>query len=128
MSIELSPDEDVLLVKYLQDRCNPEEKKRVKEWISKSDAHRDYFDELQYTWDKAGIAIKAFEGIDVQSGWEQVQNRIQSKKHKKNEKVLKIFAWSVAASVLFFVLIRLGFKRFRESNIGCRSKYADIFT
>jgi len=104
MAINLTPEEDILFIKYLQNRCASDEKLQVEKWIAKTEENKEYFDTLKKTWNATNTS-KDFEKIDLETGWTKIQNRIEDTQEKKSYTLKPFIKWAAAASILLLAYI-----------------------
>ncbi len=72
---------DELLIKYLADELNAEEKNFVENWIYASEENRRYFEELKHVWNLA-IVKQTLEKVNLDEEWNQFQENIAASEAK----------------------------------------------
>jgi transmembrane sensor len=81
---------DELLIKYLADDLNAEEKTFIENWIHASEQNRKYFEELKHVWQLAAVKQTLDQVLD-EMNMEEKWNRFQQNVAAKETKVRPIY-------------------------------------
>ncbi len=76
--IEITDD---LLVAYLLNEANPAVRIAVEQWITESEEHQNYFNELSKTWEFTNDQVNDFV-VDTNAAWEKVRPKLQLPENK----------------------------------------------
>lgn len=114
---------DELLVRYLADALNAEEKHAVEAWLNENEQNRKYFEEIKNAWQVAGLHGIS-EKINVNDEWIHFTNNVSTAENEQGAEVeipkrrgivfRLIVSGAVAASVLLIVMV--GLKFFHTDN------------
>ena len=69
---------DGLLVKYLLNEANRQEREMVEEWVALYSANRTYFENFKMIWDRS-IHVAAHSEVDEELAWIRFKDRVQER-------------------------------------------------
>lgn len=105
-------NKEILIGKYLSGNINPEEKKKLEDWLQQNSANQLEFDSAKKLWETSA-SLKVNPDADVEKAWEEfkllrdVQPRVEFKKNTKQTFWLKI-----AAAIMLFMVTAVALKFF----------------
>lgn len=97
-------DRVALIYRFLSGEASQSEKQELDEWIAKSEANREEFEDIKLLWENSPLPSDTEQD---ENGFEKIRQRIQQRSRRK-KRILSIFyvCIVVALIVLFFLLLR----------------------
>jgi len=96
---------DELLISYLLNEGNPENRRRVEDWVAADAGNRKYFDQFRLIWETSQQLVLP-EEMDEQAAWRRFQQRV-AKVEKKPRLVRQMsdgfFRFRAAASIILVI-------------------------
>lgn len=93
-----------LIYKVLSGEASLDEKKELDEWVTKSEANQEEFEDIKLLWDNSPLPSDTDQD---ETGFEKIRQRIQQRSRRKKQIRAVLYACIVITlAVLFFLLLR----------------------
>ena len=92
--------DDDMLVKFMLNEVNEEERLQVTNWIAQSEQNRKYFNHFELIWQNSKL-LAGTSAVDEDAAWLRFQNRVnQTEKQAVVIPIRRQFSWMKVAAVL----------------------------
>jgi ferric-dicitrate binding protein FerR (iron transport regulator) len=97
-----------LIVSYLDSTCSPEEREKVKNWISAKAENRKYFDEQKLIWEHSRKDYRDYRP-DAEKSWDRITRSISGEQGIKEKTLVRSIGriWRIAATIV--LLLGIGY-------------------
>lgn len=92
-----------LIYKVLSGEANPSEQKELEDWIAKSEANREEFEDIKLLWENSIMAGDYPQEDD--NGFEKIKQRMHNRLKKKRRLRYALYTIILAMVVVLFVLL-----------------------
>ncbi|MFZ5972830.1 MAG: DUF4974 domain-containing protein [Bacteroidota bacterium] len=94
-----------LIYRVLSGEASPDEKKELDEWVTKSEANQEEFEDIKLLWENSPLPSDTEQD---EAGFEKIRQRIQQRSRRKKQIRSILYACIVITlAVLLFLLFRL---------------------
>lgn len=119
-------DIDDLIISFLSDELNSEDRKKLMEWINESDMHRDYFLQRQEVWFSA-LSKEENARYNPETAFHLFQQKVAAFQLKQEKALIHPYSWMwvrYAAAVVLVGLIT--YFSYRQGEENLREALTDI--
>lgn len=92
-----------LIYKVLSGEANPSEQKELEDWIGKSEANREEFEDIKLLWENSSMTND--QSDDEDSGFEKIKQRMQHRLKVKRRLRYALYTILLAIVAVLFVLL-----------------------
>lgn len=92
-----------LIYKVLSEEAHPAEHRELEDWIAKSEANREEFEDIRLLWESSTMTDDP--SLDVDSGFEKIKQRMQYRLKMKRRLRYALYTIILAIVTVLFVLL-----------------------
>lgn len=119
-------NKDTLIAKYLSGNSNPEEIKRLTEWLKQDPSHQAEFERVEKIWNTS-LNLKKDKDADVESAWNEFRSLTESQPQLSTRKTN--YSWlNMAAAVAVFVVSAIMVKLFTSEPLTAPKSQLSVVT
>lgn len=104
--------EEQLLLQYLLGKADPDDQRKIGEWLNKSEANRKKLERLEVLWLETGKLVPPPVAVDTAAAWKRLDKRIEALQDRakgSGGRIVRMRTLSWVAGIAAVLLLALGF-------------------